>query len=289
MSKPCEICGQEITGTGKRFCSCACRNKAIAAGRKKVPKIFSCAQCGKDFTLIYRLGSEREKQRQYCSLACRNKGRGQAFREKRVMQTCCHCGQQYYREPSALRRGSKYCSKACHVAYVKEHGRPDKKVANRVCQHCGKEFTIPQCWFKKAKNPGQYCSRDCWNKEQRARGGTFGGSKRAKWGEGVGVFTDPFGYIHEYDPNRKKFVRQHRLVMERMLGRPLEKREKVHHRNGKRGDNEPENLELVIGNHFSGKRVRDVYERDIERLALENYRLKQELQELREQLLNSRR
>lgn len=285
MSRPCEICGQEITGMGKRFCSHACRNRALAARRKRVPTVFTCTQCGKEFTLNYRLGSEREQQRKYCSMACRNKGRGQIIREKRGLQTCLHCGQQYYRSPSVLQKGSRYCSNVCYRAYIKEHGQPDKKVAHRVCKNCGKEFTIPQCWFKKFKNPGQYCSTQCWNEVQRARGALFGGAKRAKWGEGQGTFTDCHGYVHEYDPMRHKFIRQHRLVMEQMLGRPLEKGEKVHHRDGNRANNEPGNLELVIGNHFSGKRVSDVYGHDIERLLLENYRLKQELQKLREQLL----
>ena len=117
--------------------------------------------------------------------------------------------------------------------------------------------------------------------EYRRKNNCFFGTKTR--GNGSGVFTDAHGYVHEYDPQRQKYVRQHRLVMERMLGRPLEKWESVHHKNGKRTENGPENLELVIGSHFSGKRLRDVYARDLERLALENLKLKQELQGLRQQ------
>lgn len=40
---------------------------------------------------------------------------------------------------------------------------------------------------------------------------------------------------------------QHRLVMEQVIGRPLTASERVHHRNGRRDDNRPENLELWTG------------------------------------------
>ena len=53
------------------------------------------------------------------------------------------------------------------------------------------------------------------------------------------------GYIQQ--KRNGKWVMQHRLVMEEMIGRPLMKGERVHHRNGKRDDNRPENLELWTG------------------------------------------
>jgi hypothetical protein len=50
---------------------------------------------------------------------------------------------------------------------------------------------------------------------------------------------------------------EHRLVMARALGRPLEPEESVHHRNGVRTDNRLVNLELWSSAHPYGQRVVD--------------------------------
>ena len=59
-----------------------------------------------------------------------------------------------------------------------------------------------------------------------------------------------------------KQILEHRQVMEDMIGRPLIHGERVHHMNGKRDDNRPENLELWTGVGTSKKDPHGVRLRD---------------------------
>lgn len=53
-------------------------------------------------------------------------------------------------------------------------------------------------------------------------------------------------------------ILQHRAIMEHQLGRPLESFENVHHKNGIRHDNRPENLELWTKPQPAGQRPEDL-------------------------------
>jgi hypothetical protein len=77
-----------------------------------------------------------------------------------------------------------------------------------------------------------------------------------------GKITTPSGYVKKYSPNHPNniigYVLEHRIVMEEIMGRYLEKNEEVHHKNGVRNDNSKENLELWVKSQPVGQRVDDM-------------------------------
>lgn len=76
------------------------------------------------------------------------------------------------------------------------------------------------------------------------------------------------GYHDHPNANAVGQISEHVLVMSRKLGRPLIKGENVHHLNGQRDDNRPENLELWSRVQPPGQRVEDKVAWAIELLQL---------------------
>lgn len=103
-----------------------------------------------------------------------------------------------------------------------------------------------------------YCAKH-WNRVQRHgdphKTERKHGQQRRLTSRGYALVRRP-----EHPAQVRGWVHEHRVVMESMIGRLLEPGENVHHRNGVRDDNRPENLELWVSSQPSGQRVEDVVE-----------------------------
>ena len=109
------------------------------------------------------------------------------------------------------------------------------------CQWCGTFF--PPTKYRK-----RFCDLVCANRwTARNRHTTTGRVQTTK------------GYILLYRPDHPRasksgYVMEHRVVMESVLGRLLEDGEVVHHLNGIKSDNVPENLQVMQKRHHDQSR-----------------------------------
>ena len=92
------------------------------------------------------------------------------------------------------------------------------------------------------------------------------GEKHSNWKGGKqinrGGYVLAYAPEHPYAHNNRYF--EHRMIMEKQLGRYLKPNENVHHKNGIRNDNRIENLELWVKVQPAGQRVNDLIQFSLE-------------------------
>jgi hypothetical protein len=112
------------------------------------------------------------------------------------------------------------------------------------------------CYFKECGRPIQAKGLCASHYAQQWRGQPLKPlrrSPRKSSGEG---YIDVRGYVVMKRNGRKAY--EHTFIMEDLLGRQLLPGENVHHKNGVRHDNRPENLELWASYQPSGQRAVDL-------------------------------
>ncbi len=115
--------------------------------------------------------------------------------------------------------------------------------------------------FKARRSLGDPSARSKAAYRRHFPNGRFG-EKASNWRGGHRLGGHNMGYIMQYVPNHPRatkggYVMEHRLIMEKVLGRYLLPAEQVHHINGDKKDNRIENLELMASRSEHAKAHKD--------------------------------
>jgi hypothetical protein len=135
---------------------------------------------------------------------------------------------------------------------------------NRVCTECGRTYA-PSSRHYRCPSCRSHDLCACGARKHKrsatcAECRTEKGASNSHWGGGLTRHKK--GYVMLWAPGHPRavsgnYVFEHIVVMERLLGRYLLPDENVHHLNGVRDDNRPENLELWVRPQPAGIRGRD--------------------------------
>ena len=155
-----------------------------------------------------------------------------------------------------------FCSKSCGMSWTRAHSKawkPKATTMNRECQRCHQTFVVhryPRRTSASISRPKfqerKYCTTCCKCVRSELLQARHRLQKQALV-VGVSSWKHPNGYRWIYTGLApKRWMLEHRHVMQTFLGRPLTRIEHIHHRNGVKDDNRIENLEIVMQSTHRG-------------------------------------
>lgn len=163
----------------------------------------------------------------YCSSACTG-----ADRKRGVFVPCAQCGKDFYKRPS--QPAATFCSKSCKTT------ASNLTAANPSYSRdiSGERNPMYGKGMNGADNP-------MYGRRKELAPQWKGGRKVRKDGYVLVVAPDDHPYpADQHKASGLKYVLEHRLIMERHLGRYLQPGEVVHHRDINPNNNDLSNLQL---------------------------------------------